>query len=134
MIPSTTAFLAQDFEIATQPTHTYKMNPESNVVRGYTDGLQAMKQAIYKILLTERYQYVMYSWNYGIETLDLYGEPISYVCPELERRISEALLWDDRIESVTDFEFDVPKKGVVHVSFTVHTIFGEVQAERAVNF
>lgn len=134
MIPSTTAFLEQDFEITEQPTHTYKMNLESNLIRGYTDGQEAMKQAIYKILLTERYQYIMYSWNYGIETLDLYGEPVSYVCPELERRISEALLWDERIKSVTDFEFDISKKGVVHVSFTAHTIFGDVQAEREVNF
>lgn len=134
MIPSTTAFLEQNFELEEQPTHTYKMNLESNLIRGYTDDLEAMKQAIYKILLTERYQYIMYSWNYGIELLDLYGEPVSYVCPELERRITEALLWDDRIESVTDFEFDISKKGVVHVSFTAHTIFGDVQAEREVNF
>lgn len=134
MIPSTTAFLEQDFELENQPTHTYKMNLESNLIRGYTDGQEAMKQAIYKILLTERYQYVMYSWNYGIELLDLYGMPVSYVCPELERRISEALLWDDRIQSVNNFEFDISKKGVVHVSFTAHTIFGDVQAEREVNF
>ena len=134
MIPSTTAFLEQDFELETKPTHTYKMNLESNLIRGYTDGLEAMKQAIFKILQTERYLYIMYSWNYGIETLDLYGEPVSYVCPELERRISEALLWDERIESVTDFEFDISKKGVVHVTFIAHTIFGNVQAEREVNF
>lgn len=134
MIPSTTAFLEQNFELEEQPTHTYKMNLESNLIRGYTDDLEAMKQAIYKILLTERYQYIMYSWNYGIELLDLYGEPVSYVYPELERRITEALLWDDRIESVSDFEFDISKKGVVHVSFTAHTIFGDVQAEREVNF
>lgn len=133
MIPSTSAFLESDFEIETQPTHTYKMNLESGSIRGYTDKLEAIKQAIYKILLTERYQYLMYSPNYGIETLDLYGEPLSYVCPELERRISEALLWDDRIESVSDFEFDLSKKGSVQVSFTVHTRFGDVQAEREVN-
>lgn len=133
MIPSTSAFLESDFEIETQPTHTYKMNLESGSIRGYTDKLEAIKQAIYKILLTERYQYLMYSPNYGIETLDLYGEPLSYVCPELERRISEALLWDDRIESISDFEFDLSKKGSVQVSFTVHTRFGDVQAEREVN-
>lgn len=133
MIPSTSAFLESDFEIETQPTHTYKMNIESGSIRGYTDKLEAIKQAIYKILLTERYQYLMYSPNYGIETLDLYGEPLSYVCPELERRISEALLWDDRIESVSDFEFDLSKKGSVQISFTVHTRFGDVQAEREVN-
>lgn len=134
MIPGNTAFLEQDFELEEQPTQTYKMDLESNLIRGYTDGEEAMKQAIYKILSTERYQYTIYSENYGIELLDLYGEPVSYVCPELERRISEALTADERIESVTDFTFDLSQKGVVHVSFTAHTVFGDVQAEREVNF
>lgn len=134
MIPSTTAFLEQDFEITEQPTHTYKMNLESNLIRGYTDGQEAMKQAIYKILNTERYQYVMYSWNYGIELLDLYGEPVSYVCPELERRIKEALTWDNRIQSVDNFEFNISKKGEILVTFTAHTVFGDVVAEKVVNF
>jgi hypothetical protein len=134
MIPSTTGFLDQDFEIETQPSKTYKMNLEGNTTRGYTDGLEAMKQVIFKILNTERYAYVMYSWNYGIETMDLYGEPVSYVCPELERRITEALMQDDRIEGVSDFDFDLSTKGVVHVSFVVNTIFGDVQEERTVNF
>jgi hypothetical protein len=134
MIPSTTAFPEEGFEVETQPTYTYKMNLDGDAIRGTTDELEAMKQAIQKILLTERYQYVMYSWDYGIETIDLYGEPISYVCPELERRIAEALLMDDRIEDVTDFEFDTSQKGVVHAAFTVHTIFGDVEAEREVNF
>lgn len=56
MIPSTTGFLEQDFEITEQPTKTYRMNLESNRVRGYVDGQEAMKQAIFKILQTERYQ------------------------------------------------------------------------------
>lgn len=134
MIPSTTGFLEQDFEITEQPTKTYRMNLESNRIRGYVDGQEAMKQAIFKILQTERYQYIMYSWNYGIETLDLYGEPVSWVCPELERRISEALLWDSRITSVDNFEFNISKKGVIHVTFTAHTVFGDVAAEKVVNF
>lgn len=133
MIPSSAGFLKQNFEFEEQPTNTYKMNMQLNLIRGYTDGIEAMKQAIYKILLTERFQYIMYSGNYGIETLDLYGQPVSYVCPELERRISEALLWDNRIQSVTDFDFDTSKKGIIHVSFTAHTVFGEVQAEKEVN-
>lgn len=134
MIPSTTGFLGQDFEFEEQPTYTYKMNLDTGTIRGYTDGLDAMRQAIFKILQTERYQYVMYSWNYGVETLDLYGEPVSYVCPELERRITEALTWDERIKSVNNFEFDVIGKGAIHASFVAHTVFGEVQAETKVNF
>lgn len=134
MIPSTVGFLDKDFEIGEQPSFTYKMRPDENLVRGYTDGLEAVKQAVFKIIMTERYQYIIYSWNYGIELADLFGEPITYVCPELKRRISEALFWDDRIEGVDGFEFNFPQKGVVHVAFTVHTIFGDIQAEREVNF
>lgn len=133
MIPSSTGFLAKDFEISVQPTHTYKMHLKSGTVQGYTDGQDAMRQAIYKILSTERYQYAMYSWNYGVELLDLYGEPMTYVCPELERRITEALTWDERIESVDDFEFDTSTKGEVVVVFTAHTIFGDIEVERVVD-
>ena len=124
---------ADAIEISTAPTLTYRADANAGSVRGYADGLEAMKQAIYKILLTERYRYMIYSGNYGIETLDLFGEPISYVCPELERRITEALAQDDRIESVSDFEFDVASRGTVHVCFTVHTVFGDVAAEREVD-
>ena len=133
MIPSTADFMLHDFRIETQPTHTYKMLLDRSLVRGYTDGIEAMKQAVYKILFTERYRYIIYSGSYGIELLDLFGQPVSYVCPELERRITEALTWDDRIDSVDDFRFDFPKKGVVHVAFTVHTVFGDFKAERGVN-
>ncbi len=134
MIPNSGELLRQDLELENQPSETFRMNSEKQNICGYTDELEAVKQAVYKILLTERYQYVMYSGDYGIELLDLYGQPASYVCPELERRISEALMWDDRIESVSDFKFDLRKKGEVLVTFTVHTIFGEIDAERMVNF
>ena len=132
MLPSTSSFLSENFTVTTQPTKTYKMDMSRNRVRGYVDELEAMQQAVYKILNTERYQYVMYSWNYGIELMDLYGQPISYVVPELERRITEALTWDDRIESVDDFEFE-RSRGTVHVSFTVHTTYGDLSAETEVN-
>lgn len=133
MIPVSNLILKEDFEITSQPTKTYKMDFQNLTVRGYTDGLDAMKQAVYHMINTERFQFIMYSNNYGIETIDLFGEPVSFVCSELERRIKEALLCDDRIESVTDFEFDI-KKGSVGVSFCVNTIWGTVTAEREVNF
>ncbi len=134
MIPSTAGFLNQDFEIEEQPGLTYRINADSCSVKGEADGLEAVKQAVYCILNTERYQYPIYSWNYGIELIDLYGEPVTYVCPELERRIREALLCDSRVQEVNGFEFDTARKKEVHVSFTVKTVYGDVQAERRVKF
>ena len=109
------------------------MDLNGDSVRGFVDEQEAMKQAIFRILNTERYQFIIYPWYYGIETIDLYGEPVTYVCPELERRITEALLIDTRIISVTDFEFDLEVKGVVHAMFTVNTIYGEIKADKGVN-
>lgn len=133
MIPSTSGFLAQDFEIEEQPSLTYRMELEGDSVRGLVDNWEAMRQAIFRILSTERYQYIIYPWWYGLETLDLYGEPVNWVCAELERRIAEALLVDSRITGVTDFEHDISVKGVIHTTFITHTIYGDVPAEREVN-
>lgn len=123
-----------NLEFQTTPSLNHKMILDGNRIINKCDKLEAMKQVIYKIIMTERYKYIIYSWNYGIELADLFGEPVYYVVPELERRITEALTQDDRIDSVTDFEFDTSKRGVVVVKFTANTIFGKVEAERAVNY
>lgn len=114
------------------PSYTYKINGEEGRISGNTDGLEAVKQAVYKILQTERYECPIYSGSYGIELKDLYGQHFSYVCPELERRISEALLCDDRIEKAEDFSFDTSVKGEVRVSFTITTVFGKADIEKEV--
>lgn len=134
MIPKSSIILRdENFEIRQQPTKTYQMDFENKRVIGNVEGLEAMKQAVFKILNTERYQYLVYSWNYGSEFHDLFGMPISYVCPELERRITEALTWDKRIKEVTNFSFDTSQRGIVKASFTVHTIYGDMTTEKAVN-
>lgn len=134
MIPSGNNILTTSISVEEESSKNYKMFFTEKIINGKVDELEAMKQVIYKILNTERYQYIIYSWNYGIETSDLYGEPISYVCPEIERRITEALLQDDRIESIDSFEFDYSKKGILIVTFCVHTIYGDIEEERAVNY
>jgi len=133
MIPSTTGFLQQDFVIEEQPSKTYKMHLDESIILGYADGQDAMGQVIFNILNTERYQYIIYSWNYGIELIDLYGQPVSYVIPELKRRITEALLADERIISIDNFSFEV-NKGKITCNFTAHTIFGDIETEKVVNF
>ena len=132
MIPSTNSVLSTNLKVERQATKTYKLNTSSNVISGFCDDLEAMKQTIYKILNTQRYKNIMYSWNYGIELDDLFGEPINYVISELQRRITEALVQDDRIQSVDGFEYQSNRK-TVSLTFTVHTIYGDIESERVVN-
>jgi hypothetical protein len=132
MIPKTSDDLKQDFEYQAQPTKTFKLNIGNQTITGSADNLEAMKQAIYLILNVERYENLIYSWNYGVELQDLFGKDVNYVLPELKRRITEALLQDSRITSVEDFTFET-MKGKVLVGFKVVTIYGEVETEKVVN-
>ncbi|WP_317115416.1 DUF2634 domain-containing protein, partial [Clostridium neonatale] len=108
------------------------LNANTNRINGTIDELEAVKQAIYLRLNTEKYDYIIYSWNYGVETKDLFGEDITYVYPELQRRITEALTQDDRINSVDAFSYEKVKNKVT-LYFTVHTKFGDVDSEKEVD-
>ncbi|MBH6876700.1 DUF2634 domain-containing protein, partial [Clostridioides difficile] len=112
-----------NFDVRQEPSKTFKLNIEKNRVDGICDDVEALKQTIFLILNTERYEHLIYSRNYGVELNDLIGEPISYVIPELERRITEALIQDDRIENIDNFEFQ-NIKGKVQCRFSVHTKYG----------
>ena len=82
---------------------TYKVLPCK--IEGYVDDLEALKQAIYKVLDTEQYEYPVYSFSYGIAWKELIGEEQPYVRAEMKRMIQEALLRDDRIREVDGFSF-----------------------------
>lgn len=131
MIPQISDELQSDFEFEEESSKTFKLNIDKNTIVNYTDELDAIKQAIYLILNIERYEHVIYSWNYGIEIADLFGKPIPFVLSELKRKIKEALTQDDRIHDVNAFSFDVVKS-MVHAKFTVITSYGEIEAEKVV--
>lgn len=130
MIPTTSTV---DLTIEDLPSLNYRMDFAENI-NGKVDNLEAMKQVIYKILMTERYKHLIYSWNYGIEIGNLIGKPVDYVKSEAERLIKEALLQDERIKAVDTFSFDTSKRHELLITFTVHTIYGDASAERTVNY
>lgn len=130
MTPNTRKEFQQNFIRAEETSNTYKMRQAENNIIGNCDGIEAIIQAADKILSTERYQYSIYSWNYGIELADLIGMPISYCMVELERRIEEALLQDDRIKEVKDFTFKQLGKRSLEVKFTIVSTKGTTEMEK----
>lgn len=131
MIPASSTLIT-DLEEVVIPSNTHKIIYNKDRVSGYTDDLEALKQAIYLILNTERYAFPIYSWNYGVEFSDLIGMNSTLAIPEIKRRIVEALIQDDRILSVDGFEFTVNKKKV-HCKFVVTTIYGNFDSDKVVN-
>lgn len=126
------AEILSDFSFKEPTSNTYKLNYDKNNLKGFVDNLEAVKQSIYLILNIERYEYLIYDWDYGFQISDLIGSEINSILPEIQNRITDALIQDTRINSVDDFSFDIkglkekglyPKNKVI-VYFTVNTIFG----------
>ena len=129
MIPQSNINVELITEETIGTSRTYKIT--GNRIQGYTDGLDAVKQAIYKVLNTERYEYPIYNFNYGIELESLIGKDPVYVQIELKRRIRECLLRDDRITEVDNFKFEV-NGDEIKCTFDVHSIFGNITVSREV--
>jgi phage baseplate assembly protein W len=127
MIP-TINILTQEITDTVYPNRTYNVEIERGRIYGYVDDLEAVKQSIYFILSSERYQHIIYSWDYGVELLDLIGKPMPYIMSEIPRRIKEALTQDNRILDVVDFQFK-KNRNKLHTTFTVITNVGNISTE-----
>lgn len=113
--------------ITSPATNTYKLHYTKKKINSFVDRKQALEQSIYCLLNTERYKYPIYSFNYGIQREDLFGKNIDSIMRKLQNRINNALVSDDRIISVTNFEFDSKENGVLKVRFIVNSIYGEIE-------
>lgn len=120
-----------EFAEIRMPGYTHKLIIDQNRIKGMTDKAEALLQAVYLILNTERYRYPIYSWRYGVELADLIGKPKDYAMSEAKRRIYEALIQDDRITDVDSWEFSTGKKWVM-LYCVVHTIYGDIEVEKEV--
>ena len=131
MIPQTGDDVRQDFTFTTLRSRTLKINHDNLTISGTIDEIEAVEQAVFLILTTERYFWLIFSWNYGVELHNLIGKDPEYCIPEIERRIREALLQDDRITAVENFQFEVDKKKV-HTTFTVVSIYASFEVMKVV--
>lgn len=131
LIPTGAPVLGAEIEYGIYPSKTYALDTEHGRISGYVDGLEAVRQAVFKALNTERYMYAGYTDNYGVELRDKIGTRITYALPEIKRCIFEALEWDSRIDGVDGFAFSAEGDSV-QVSFTVHSIYGDFDSETEV--
>ena len=125
MIPEQSVDLT-NLEVINQPSRTYKLDFDRKRIGGKIDNQEAIMQLVMKILYTERYAYVIYSSQYGVELDRLIGEEYDFIISDLERTITEALLVDDRILSITDFKTERTGLDQMIASFTVNSIEGSV--------
>ena len=123
MIPEQNANLTI-LEEQIQPSRTYHLDLVRKRVTSMIDGHDAIIQAVRKILYTERYAYVIYSSQYGVELDRLIGQEYDFIVSDIKRTLTEALLADDRILSITDFTTEQTAIDRMAVSFRVNSVVG----------
>ncbi|MBT2293250.1 DUF2634 domain-containing protein [Paenibacillus albidus] len=107
-------------------SRTYRMDWDKQRITGQIDGLEAVKQAVAKILRTLRYEHLIYSSDYGTEWNLVLGQDRLLVRAEIKRIVSEALLQDDRITALEDMLVTFNGDDLT-LSCTVVTRYGNFQ-------
>ena len=131
MLPKYNDDLKKDFDIVKMPSKTYFYNMEKKSIKGFADGMEALLQAVYLILISKRFRHEIYSFNYGVETDELTGCPEDVIYPRIEQIFTDALMQDDRINSVSDFEFK-KEKDSLNVSFIVNSNIGSFKMDKSI--
>ena len=110
-------------------TNDFIIDPNTNDIKVVT-GLKALEVWIYKAILTDRFEYPIYSWDYGTELTDLIGQKFSKGLTESEafRFIKEALMINPYINDVNNLGI-VFDGDTVTIKISVTSVYGEVKID-----
>lgn len=114
-------------QFQTQPSLTWYINQDTQRIQGEITDLAAVTQAVDIILNVERFRWQIYQPYSGMQWQGLIGQDPGYVASELQRRITEALTMDDRVQGISDFTYSVSGNSLT-ASFTVNTVYGSTQS------
>ncbi len=121
---STSQIISNEIVINEMTSKTYKIDFEGNRIVEKIDGFEALKQAIYCILNTIRYEHIIYSHNYGSELNNAIGLDYDLAKSEVERYVKEAILADDRFTEIQNYTTSKISSDSMMISFDVLTKYG----------
>lgn len=110
-----------DVEFEELSTNTFLVEEEQ--VAGMNEGLEAMRQAVEIMLTTERYDYQIYTENFGVELEQLVGQDPDYIQATFPELIRDAFSIDNRILREENYVFKT-SGDTMTITFDVVTVFG----------
>ncbi|EDP7604040.1 DUF2634 domain-containing protein [Listeria seeligeri] len=116
-------------------SNTYEIDFANKRLTGkMIDGLNAIRQFVHLAIQISRFKYPIYSDDYGSELFDLITDEEAteeLIENEIPRLISEAIEFDDRIESVDHF-FIEKIEDAYFISFDVTTTEGVIEVQEVI--
>ncbi|MGI5894274.1 MAG: DUF2634 domain-containing protein [Candidatus Merdivicinus sp.] len=96
LLPETTDYRSSQV----MGSRTWKIDWQQNRIYGQISGLDALQQALQLALLTPRFHFPIYSFQYGSELESLIGSDPDYAVAAAPAMAEEAIAVDDRVLSV----------------------------------
>lgn len=95
------------------------------------EGKEAVQTWAWKALNTERFKYIIYTWNFGNEVNTLIGQSytMDLKIAEAKRYIEECLLINPYITKITNVDVKFSNE-TVEIMCSLETIYGEIQVNR----
>ena len=131
---SDTKTIKEDDSQVVKVPKEYGINFQTGQLTGkIVEGLEAIKVWIWLCMHTERFRHAIYSADYGTSLEQYIGHMLSeeYINTDCESEISDALLINEYIESIEDFEA-VRNSDSLNISFRVMTKFGSIEVDENV--
>lgn len=114
-----------------EPYREYELDPTTGKLTGrIIEGTNAVAVWAILALKARRYEYPIYSWDYGEDFTDMIGnsyEP-DLLQSEVKRMIEECLLVNEHIEEIQDLEVE-QNEDKLHVKFTLVTDQGDTEVD-----
>lgn len=132
-LSDTKSIQEDDSQVVKMPKE-YGINFQTGQLTGkIVEGIEAIKVWIWLCLHTERFRHAIYSADYGTSFEQYIGHVLSdeYINTDCESEISDALLINEYIESIEDFEA-VRNSDSLNISFRVVTKFGSIEVDENV--
>lgn len=94
------------------------------------EGVDAIEMWVHHALRVHRYDWLIFSWDFGEEYTDLIGYSYSqeYLESEVERMITDCVTQHPYITGIQDLVVSVEKDDL-HIKFTLLTDLGEVEID-----
>ena len=124
-LPQGNGINIQNVVFQSQPGLTWWRDPQTNRIVGQVDGFQAVAQAVEVMLSVVRFRWQIYKPFFGVTWDGLIGLDVGYVAAELQRRVREAVMIDDRVTGVSNYSYKFDGDNLT-ANITVNTVFGPV--------
>lgn len=118
----------EQLEVVQQPSKTYK--DDGKKIIGKITGIEAVTQTVRHILNKERYAYVIYTDNYGMELEKYQSQSFEYLQAQIQKDLYSALTQDDRVYDVKVTNINRINIDSAEVIFDVYSTEGILQEER----